>query len=94
MTRLAVPWLLTTRSAAVRPKKSTSVGTPRSRAEVNKWLALVNSDIHPAFVPLFGATAYLEDAATIEKTKDAVKAAVSEPPKSPPAQGKDAKSKS
>ena len=32
--------------------------------------------------------------AEIEKAKDAVKAAVSEPPKSPPAQGKDAKSKS
>src|SRR6476469_1107599 len=33
-------------------------GTPRGRAEVNKWLALVNADIHPAFQPLFGATSY------------------------------------
>jgi len=45
-------------------------GTPRSRAEVNRWLAFVNSDVHPAFKPLFGATAYLEDPAAIEKSKD------------------------
>lgn len=44
-------------------------GTPRSRAEVNRWLALLNSDVHPVFKPLFGATNYLEDANTIEKTK-------------------------
>ena len=44
-------------------------GTPRSRAEVNRWLGLLNSDLHPAFKPLFGATNYLEDANTIEKTK-------------------------
>ena len=45
-------------------------GTPKGRAEVNRWLAFVNSDVHPAFKPLFGATAYLEDPALIEKTKD------------------------
>lgn len=44
-------------------------GTPKSRAEVNRWLAFVNADLHPACKPLFGATAYLEDAAVIEKTK-------------------------
>ena len=44
-------------------------GTPKSRAEVNRWLAFVNSDVHPAFKPLFGTTAYLEDEATIDKTK-------------------------
>ncbi|MEO6689566.1 MAG: glutathione S-transferase N-terminal domain-containing protein [Dokdonella sp.] len=49
-------------------------GTPKGRAEVNRWLAFVNSDVHPAFKPLFGATAYLEDAATIGKTKDHAKA--------------------
>lgn len=48
-------------------------GTPKSRAEVNKWLAYANSDIHPAFHPLFGSTAYLEDDAVIEKTKDAAR---------------------
>lgn len=45
-------------------------GTPLGRAEVNRWLGLVNSEIHPAYKPLFGATAYLGDEATIEKTKD------------------------
>jgi glutathione S-transferase len=45
-------------------------GTPKGRAEVNKWLALVNSDIHPAFHPLFGSTAYLGDETLIDKSKD------------------------
>lgn len=44
-------------------------GSAKGRAEVNRWLAFVNSDVHPAFKPLFGSTAYLEDAAAIEKTK-------------------------
>ena len=44
-------------------------GTPESRAEVNRWLAFVNADLHPAFKPLFGATAYLEDPALIEKSQ-------------------------
>lgn len=44
-------------------------GTPAGRAEVNRWLGFVCSDMHPAFKPLFGATAYLEDAAAVEKTK-------------------------
>lgn len=45
-------------------------GTPEGRAEVNRWLAFVNADVHPAFKPLFGATAYLEDAGLIEKSKE------------------------
>jgi glutathione S-transferase len=48
-------------------------GTPASRAEVNRWLAFVNSDVHPSFKPLFGSTAYLEDAAIIDKTKEHAK---------------------
>ena len=48
-------------------------GTPRSRAEVNRWLAFANADVHPAFHPLFGATSYLEDPALIESTKDAAR---------------------
>jgi len=43
-------------------------GSPKERAEVNRWLAFVNSDVHPAFKPLFGATAYLE-ASAAEATK-------------------------
>lgn len=45
-------------------------GTPESRAEVNRWLGFLNSDMHPAFKPMFGATNYLEDKAIIEKTHD------------------------
>ena len=44
-------------------------GTPRGDAEVHRWLGFVNSDIHPAFKPLFGSTAYLDDKAAVEKTK-------------------------
>jgi len=52
----------------------TGDGTVRSRAEVNKWLAMANADIHPAFHPLFGATSYLEDPALIELSKQAARA--------------------
>ena len=45
-------------------------GSAKSRAEVNKWLAFLNSDLHPTFKPLFGTTAYLEDAEAIERSKD------------------------
>ncbi len=48
-------------------------GTPKSRAEVNRWLSFLNADVHTAFHPLFGSTAFLEDTASIEKTKDAAK---------------------
>ncbi|HEU4857465.1 MAG TPA: glutathione binding-like protein [Rhodanobacteraceae bacterium] len=42
---------------------------PLGRAEVNRWLGLINSEIHPAYKPLFGTTAYLGDQAMIEKTQ-------------------------
>lgn len=45
-------------------------GTPKGRAEVNRWLALLNADVHPAFHPYFGATAYLGDEAAAQ-TKEA-----------------------
>ncbi len=48
-------------------------GTPKGRAEVNRWLAVANSDIHPTFHPLFGTTAFLEDPVAVEKTKDAAR---------------------
>ena len=47
--------------------------TPRGRAEVNRWLAMINSDVHPAFKPLFSATGYLGDEAMIDKRKDAAR---------------------
>lgn len=51
-------------------------GTPKGRAEVNRWLSFVNSDVHPAFKPLFGTTAYLENEAAIDKTKDAARSSL------------------
>jgi len=45
-------------------------GTPRSRAEINRWLAFLNADVHPAFHPIFGSTRYLGEDAMIEKSKD------------------------
>ena len=45
-------------------------GTPRSRAEINRWLAIINSDMHPLFKPFFGSVAFLEDPALIEKAQD------------------------
>lgn len=51
-------------------------GSAKGRAEVNRWLAFANSDVHPAFHPIFGSTAYLEDATIIDRTKDAARAKV------------------
>lgn len=43
-------------------------GTPKQRAEANRWLAFVNADVHPTFKPLFGAAGYLpEDAQAMVK---------------------------
>lgn len=41
----------------------------RQRARVEHWLGFINSEVHPTFKPLFGGTAYLEDAAAVEKTQ-------------------------
>lgn len=51
-------------------------GTARGRAEVNKWLAFANSDVHPAFHPIFGSTAYLEEATIVDRTRDAARTKV------------------
>lgn len=60
--------------AETRPDLAlTGDGSAKGRAEVHRWLAFVNSDMHPAFRPLFGATAYLGDAAAIAKTKEHAK---------------------
>ncbi|MBS0192958.1 MAG: glutathione S-transferase N-terminal domain-containing protein [Proteobacteria bacterium] len=48
-------------------------GSAKSRAEINRWLAFANSDIHPSYWPLFGATAFLGDEAAIEQTKAAAR---------------------
>ncbi len=46
-------------------------GSPRQRAEASRWLAFVNSDLHPAFSPLFGPAKFIGD----ETQFDAVRAA-------------------
>lgn len=46
-------------------------GSPQQRAIATKWLAFCNSDLHPAFSPLFGPGAFSEDAGH----HDAIKAA-------------------
>ncbi len=51
-------------------------GSPKSRAEINRWVAFANADVHPAFHPIFGSTAYLEDETFIDKSKDAARAKV------------------
>jgi glutathione S-transferase len=70
-------WALTQNAAILHyiadqaPDKALDGGNEsRARAEVNRWLAFVNADVHPAFVPIFGATRYLEDEAVIARTQD------------------------
>lgn len=38
----------------------------RSRAEVNRWLGFLNSDVHQSFKPIFGATSFISDEAQHE----------------------------
>ena len=47
-------------------------GSPKGRAEVNRWLAFLNADVHTTFHPLFGSTGYLDDAAAKETKKHAL----------------------
>ena len=47
-------------------------GTPKGRAEVNRWLGFLNADVHPAFHPLFGTANYLGEEAA-GKMKDAAR---------------------
>lgn len=35
-------------------------GTTKGRAEVNRWLAFINSDVHKAFVPLFKPAHFID----------------------------------
>lgn len=36
-------------------------GSPRERAEVNRWLCYLNADVHGAFKPLFGPQRFIDD---------------------------------
>ncbi|MGX5729774.1 glutathione S-transferase N-terminal domain-containing protein [Pseudoxanthomonas beigongshangi] len=46
-------------------------GSARQRAEAARWLSFVNSDVHPAFTPLFAPGKFIAD----ESEFDAIKAA-------------------
>ena len=71
--------LLLTQTAAImgyiadcRPQAALAGdGSPRQRAEATRWLAFVNSDLHPAFKPIFGPARYIGD----EGAHDALRAA-------------------
>src|SRR5262245_1104988 len=45
-------------------------GTVRGRAEVMRWLGFLNSDVHPAFKPIFGARKALAYAAFASPLED------------------------
>ncbi len=42
-------------------------GTPRSHAEVNRWLGFINSDMHQSFKPIFAPGRFLADEAQHEE---------------------------
>lgn len=45
-------------------------GSPRQRAEAMRWIAFVNSDLHPAFKPLFGPGNYMRGSEHYDTVKD------------------------
>jgi glutathione S-transferase len=53
-------------------------GTPRGRANVLRWLAFLNSDVHGAFKPIFSPSRYVPDEALAEAVVDAARASVRE----------------
>ena len=48
-------------------------GSPRQRAQAARWLAFVNSDLHPAFTPLFAPGKFLGDEAHHDALRDAAR---------------------
>jgi len=49
-------------------------GSARGRAEIARWIAFINADVHPAFKPIFGSTAYLGDEKLIALSQDDARA--------------------
>lgn len=45
-------------------------GSIRQRAEAQRWLSFVNSDLHPAFKPLFGPGRFVSDASHYDDVRD------------------------
>lgn len=48
----------------------TGDGSPRQRAEANRWLAFVNSDLHPAFKPIFVPGRFIADEAQHDAVRE------------------------
>ena len=51
-------------------------GSPRQRAEAARWLSIVNSDVHPAFKPIFSPGRYIDDKAQYDAVKAAARSMV------------------
>jgi glutathione S-transferase len=47
--------------------------TPEGRAEVMRWLSFLNSDLHPAFKPIFSPTRFLADASRADEIAEAAR---------------------
>lgn len=41
--------------------------TPQGRAEVMRWLSFLNSDLHPAFKPIFSPTRFLPNTSRVDE---------------------------
>jgi glutathione S-transferase len=48
-------------------------GSPRERAEVNRWLCFINADVHGAFKPLFGPQRFIADDSQHTALQDAAR---------------------
>ncbi|MCD9031354.1 glutathione S-transferase N-terminal domain-containing protein [Luteimonas sp. Y-2-2-4F] len=72
-------WVLTQNAAILGyiadrfPRARLAGVSAHERAETQRWLSFVNSDVHPAFHPLFGSTAWLEDDALIARSQEVAK---------------------
>lgn len=48
-------------------------GSARQRAEATRWLAFCNSDLHPAYVPLFAPGLFIADAAQHDAVRESAR---------------------
>ena len=71
-------WALTQNSAILHYLGATNPearllgdGSARGMAEVDRWLAFVNADVHPSFWPYFGGLSWLKDEALVAQGKAA-----------------------
>jgi glutathione S-transferase len=53
-------------------------GTPRGRAEVLRWLSFLNSDLHPAFKPIFQPSRFHPESSTFKTIADTARTHVRE----------------